>query len=52
MTLNRAGDEIQLGGDAKLAFAIDEDAAVAHERGEVAARRRSGIDFDKGGCDF
>jgi len=32
MALNRARDEIELGGDAELALAIDEDPAVALER--------------------
>ena len=35
MALDRAGDEIELGDDAKLALAIDEQLAVALERGDA-----------------
>ena len=35
MALDRAGDEIELGDDAKLALAVDEQLAVALERGDA-----------------
>ena len=35
VALDRAGDEVELGDDAKLALAVDEQLAVARERGDA-----------------
>ena len=46
MALDDAGDEVELGDDAELALAVDQQLAVALHRGEAAVERLAGAPVD------